>query len=245
QISNYVIVTPQSMSAFIKMNGKESRDYDDTYAKLYTSKPSQEALFLNYFLDKYSFIDPFFKFNQWKIFLENLDTNLSQSQLISTLNLLKAKMSNGSVDLIDLGQDKYIHEYMDSKLDRQIPVLDLNAFDQALNQYIDTVAPRKVSTEQVKVEIYNASVLNGLAYRYARKIGNSGINVIRFESSPKNYDNTVIYVPKLEGFKNSLELLEKIIGGKYTVVEGRPDFITTGDIIIILGNDRSTDNGNF
>ena len=41
----------------------------------------------------------------------------------------------------------------------------------------------------------------------------------------------------MKDYKNSLNLVSEMLSGRFEVIEGRPSFMTTGDIVIILGKD--------
>jgi len=59
------------------------------------------------------------------------------------------------------------------------------------------------------------------------------------ENAPNNVDNTIFYVPNKEEYNDSLSTIMEIFPGQYEIIEGRPSFMTTGDIVIILGKDIS------
>ena len=44
----------------------------------------------------------------------------------------------------------------------------------------------------------------------------------------------------MQDFDYSFKVVEDLFPGKYELIEGRPSFMTTGDIVIILGKDIST-----
>ncbi len=99
---------------------------------------------------------------------------------------------------------------------------------------------RELEKERVRVEVYNGSGLSGYASQYARKIRNSGCEVVRYDNAPKEQDETQFFVPKQEDFPRSLSVVFEIFPGTYEIVQSRPSFMTTGDIVIILGKDIPT-----
>jgi len=82
--------------------------------------------------------------------------------------------------------------------------------------------------------------MSGYASQYARKIKNSGCEVVRYDNSSALEEKTKFYVSKPENFKNSLNVILELFPGTYEIIEGRPSFMTTGDIVIILGKDIPT-----
>ena len=46
-----------------------------------------------------------------------------------------------------------------------------------------------------------------------------------------------MYISKPDDFKKSFKIVSEIFSDNFELVEGRPDFMTTGDIVIILGED--------
>jgi len=60
---------------------------------------------------------------------------------------------------------------------------------------------------------------------------------LRFDNSPSVQEVTTIYVPEPENYKNSLQLIKDVVGEGVEVKYERPLFITTGDIILVLGKD--------
>jgi len=85
--------------------------------------------------------------------------------------------------------------------------------------------------------VYNGSGVAGAAMQFGRKIENSGCDVVRYENAPDIIDKTIMYIPKLDDFKKSFKIVSEIFSDNFELVEGRPDFMTTGDIVIILGED--------
>jgi hypothetical protein len=60
---------------------------------------------------------------------------------------------------------------------------------------------------------------------------------VRYENAPSTSDRTVVYVSNKENYRNSLAIVTEILSGSFDLVEGRPAFMTTGDIVVVLGKD--------
>lgn len=118
--------------------------------------------------------------------------------------------------------------------------IDTDKYDTVWRDFIDGMIDRELEKERVRVEVYNGSGLSGYASQYARKIRNSGCEVVRYDNAPDEQEKTQFYVPKKDDFTNSLGVIFELFPGTYEIVEGRPSFMTTGDIVIILGKDIPT-----
>jgi len=103
---------------------------------------------------------------------------------------------------------------------------------------------KSILSEQAQIEIYNATNINGYASFFARWLKNNGLQVVRTENAPYDgnaCERTIVYVPaNAENINDSLELVESVIyfiaDGNYQVEFKSPEFMYTGDIIIILCN---------
>jgi hypothetical protein len=51
------------------------------------------------------------------------------------------------------------------------------------------------------------------------------------------YEETVIYIPEPDGYEESLALVRDVVGENVKIQYERPTFITTGDIVVVLGTD--------
>jgi hypothetical protein len=98
--------------------------------------------------------------------------------------------------------------------------------------------PTALKLEQARVDVYNATGVHKLASKMARRFRNSGIEVVRVEDAPKFEDNSVIYVTNSSSFANTLSVITDQIGIKDIKVkyENTP-FVSTGDIVVVLGKD--------
>jgi hypothetical protein len=50
-------------------------------------------------------------------------------------------------------------------------------------------------------------------------------------------DNTVLYIPDEDRFKNSIDVVKEVVDGNVEIINDRPTFMTTGDIVVVLGKD--------
>lgn len=165
----------------------------------------------------------------------NLYSNLPILNLIKEVNFLSQLENNyqyEEFDVLDCCVEQFIisNNIQESRFDK-------GSFDQELSKYIGELVSREVERERVNVEVYNASDISGLASTYARKIRHTGCRILRFDNAPSMQEKTTIYVPEPESYENSLRLIRDIMGEDVEIKYERPLFITTGDIILVLGKD--------
>jgi len=96
--------------------------------------------------------------------------------------------------------------------------------------------------EQAQIEIYNASNITGEGMRLSRWFKNLGLVVVRAENAPlmvlESCSGSMIYVVDQEKYKESLtevvEIIDKRFGNNIKMIYNRPEFVATGDIVIVL-----------
>lgn len=189
---------------------------------------------LNQFIHNISLFELFRNINVYS----NKDNKLYSNKSAFELFIIFSELNNAKTEVkdVDLGGNwALINEILPNG--KTINTFNYSLVDQELTKNIEVFKPIDISKEQVKFEVYNGSGVSKAALRYSRMVQNLGAKVVRTGNAPDNYPKTQIYVSNKENYKNSLELLEKIFIGDIEIIEGRPNFMTTGDIIIILGED--------
>jgi hypothetical protein len=164
-------------------------------------------------------------------------SNLPILNLISHVNLLNT-LSNEYIDEVMDISECCVKDVVISGDIKRVH-FDKGSFDIELNKYLGNLVSNEIEKERVNVEVYNASDISGLASTYARKIRHTGCRILRFDNAPVSYDKTLIYIPEPEEYSQSLNLIRDVLGKGIEVVYGRPTFITTGDIVVVLGKDIS------
>lgn len=94
----------------------------------------------------------------------------------------------------------------------------------------------RMDREQARIEIFNGTDVSGWGSRYERWIKHLGGDVIRVKNAPQQGEGTTIYVTDLEKYSYTVERISSL-WEDVKIEEGRPGFITTGDIVIVLGVD--------
>ena len=240
-IDEYIWVTPQARNAFTQ-NLKQSSE-EAVYAQYYVNgfEANQEAFFLNVFASKLGWFNLLKSSSQFR----NSDAEMYSSLptlggVISRFRQIQSGILSSRPYLVDLSSSKYLSQQESSSGVGITSYVNVDEYDVIWRDFIGNMLDRELEKEQVRVEVYNGSGISGYASQYARKIMNSGCEVVRYDNSPALEEKTKFYVSKPENFKNSLNVILELFPGTYEIIEGRPSFMTTGDIVIILGKDIPT-----
>lgn len=195
-----------------------------------------------FFGDKYQ--EMFSKLSFWNLLLNykdmpsvvgNISSNLSFNDVITYFQKVDGALSTNSSSLVDLSDDAYLKNIL-LENGSNVSIINTEVFDQKLSENSLILRSKALERELVKVEVYNASGEPGLAKEYARKISNAGCVVVRYDNSPESVEKNVIYIPRKDDFPESLKVVQQVVG-KSEIIESRPQFMTTGDIIVILGKE--------
>jgi len=107
---------------------------------------------------------------------------------------------------------------------------------EVLDEDIQTVfVDSRIGKEQARVEVFNSTNVGGLASFRARWMRNVGIDVIRVGDSSIAYEETTIYTKDEKTYYYTINAIERIFKENVEVRVGKPDFITTGDIVVVIG----------
>jgi hypothetical protein len=163
--------------------------------------------------------------------LHMLETNMTLNEWYGFIRDFK-EIESDNKRSITISED-YLLTTVDEKGDT-VNLVTQAAIDETL---LDFVGDSKVDREQARMEIFNGSGINGLGGRYGRWVKHLGIDVIRIGTAPGKQEKTVVYTTDKEEFKYTLEKLKGLWDGEVEIKEGRPEFMTTGDIILVIGMD--------
>ncbi len=202
----------------------------DNYIWLVDSSKSTDD-----FLSKLSIWSILFNLKYNRELKGSLYSNLPILNLIQEVSFINQSLANyqyESMEILDCCIEKTI--ISSNREEVRFAVRD---FDDEFSKYVDELVSKDVEKERVNVEVYNASNISGLASRYARKIRHTGCRILRYDNAPNLYDNSVIYIPEPTNYPNSLDLIKDVVGEGVEVKYERPSFITTGDIVLVLGKD--------
>lgn len=139
-------------------------------------------------------------------------------------------------EILDLEDSKF-HSKSSLVTGEEINVLNTPEFDSQLRAYLAKVVDRELENERVRIEVYNGSELTGVASSLGRKVVNTCCDVVRYGNAPDLLEKTKVYLSDSKKFLKAFDVVKDILPVEFEVVEGRPEFMTTGDIVIILGAD--------
>ncbi|KKP92694.1 MAG: hypothetical protein UR96_C0007G0018 [candidate division WS6 bacterium GW2011_GWC1_36_11] len=239
KVDNYIWFSPDSVKSYSSIYGDTSGVEDKL--REYYKVSGEDAL-----------NDPFFKLSTMSSrysVLKNMlgiskliglskfgSSNLSFTEYLDFFANLNNTVSSTETYGIDLSFFRYSTEDLSSS-GGQIRYINTTEFDNVYRGLIAKIIDRSLEKERVRVEIYNGSGVAGAAKQFGRKIENAGCDVVRYENAPTTIDRTVLYIADEVSFANSLKVVSEVLSGSYDLVKGRPDFMTTGDIVVVLGQD--------
>lgn len=239
KFNNYIWLSSESMDIFKKLSG-DMNEVSESSKEVYKSDP--DIKLSNSFLKLHTLSS---KLNALKMFVnpslvanlkDTIYSNMGFVNVYRTIDGYDSVVKKSPTYTIDASNPKYLKDLM-SERGGSITTLSSDSFDLSFRDFYSKVIDRSLEEERVRIEVYNGSGIGGSAFQLGRKIENSGCDVVRYGNAPKNIQKSVVYIPKPEEFKNSFEVVKEIIPGSFDVVNGRPDFMTTGDIVIMLGED--------
>ena len=237
--NNYIYISSEANSTLDSVFGEDvmvKDRYRDMF-KVGDKESLSEGFFrLQALSSKISFVKSLFKVNEFRNFSNNIYSNLSFIEGITMLKNVEKTLQATESYAIDLSDAKYSKEELSDSGGIKRYFLS-KEFDNSYRSLISLLIDRELEKERVRVEVYNGSGVAGAALQFGRKIENSGCDVVRYENAPNIIDKTIMYISKPDDFKKSFKIVSEIFSDNFELVEGRPDFMTTGDIVIILGED--------
>jgi len=239
KVDNYIWFSPDGMKNFSSLYGDTSgvEDKFKEYYKVTEGDSLNESFYkLSMMSSKYTVMKNMFGLGRLLGFNKLVYSNLSFNGFLGFFGTLNQIVANTETYGIDLSSSLYSTEDLSSS-GGQIRYVNTDEFDTVYRALISKIIDRSLEKERVRVEIYNGSGVSGAAKQFGRKIENSGCDVVRYENAPKTIDRTVLYVSDEQSFASSLKVVSEILSGSYDLVVGRPNFMTTGDIVVVLGQD--------
>jgi hypothetical protein len=94
----------------------------------------------------------------------------------------------------------------------------------------------QVGKEQARVEVFNGTDIQGFGAFRSRWLTNIGIDVIRVGDAAGEHPMTAVYTIDKEAYRYTIEAIQKTFNEEITIQETMPDFIVTGDVVVILGD---------
>ena len=237
---NYIWFPPEVMSVVRENLGEVSNSM--MYSSYYKNsrEVTEESLYLNGFLSNLSWfklITNVSKFNDSSAVIYSDMGSLIR--VLLNLKDIQQNIASNRPYLLNSGSPTNIESIQAVNSAGIMNYLNIPNYDEQWRELSSKLLDKALEQERVRVEVYNGSGTVGAAGELARKIENAGCDVVRYDNAPEAIDNTIFYIPNPEDYKNSLEVISELIPGQYEMITGRPSFMTTGDIVIILGKDIS------
>lgn len=241
KVDRYIWLSSQGMDNYKNMYGDFS-GIEDKYREYYKTF-GEDVLSDNFYelsmmASQYSALENMAHLGLMLGSQDTVYSNMTFSQYLSFWDNFNGQVAKTESYGIDLSYHRYSVENLSSS-GGQIRYLNTGEFDTVYRELISKVVDRALEKERVRVEVYNGSGVTGAAQQFGRKIENSGCDVVRYENAPSTADRTVVYISNRESYENSLKIVTEILSGSFDLVEGRPAFMTTGDIVVVLGKDIS------
>lgn len=238
RVHDYIWFTAEADQTLNEVYGS-SDNIKDKYKEAYSNSGvtlTDSYLKLHAISAQQSFIKTILRVNTLKDMDQKVLSNLSFTSVLNRLDSFEKTVVKTSTLVLDLSSPDYSSEKL-SDLGGQIRTINLSEYDKNLRRnYIDVI-DREVERERVRVEVYNGSGASGKAGIYARKILNNGCDVVRFGNTPEPIERTQIYISDESEFDDSLKVVAEVLFDRYEILEERPSFMTTGDIVVLLGAD--------
>ncbi len=175
-------------------------------------------------------------YHKSEVIVESLYSNMSFIEIYAYLQQIRSVIGLKDHRYVNLGDERMTDKVV-LGTGRKVRTLNLEAFDKTLTDNYSVLMSRELAREHVKIEVYNGSDIPMYAREVARRIYNSGCNVVRYTNSPETYEKNYIYIPNPEEYQAGLAKILSIVEDP-VIVEERPDFFTTGDIIVVLGMNK-------
>jgi hypothetical protein len=236
---NYIWMTSRAtaiMSEVYGESGNVKEKYKEPYILSNGNSASDSFLRLHTLSSQYSSLKTFLNPTSLRGLDREIYSNLSFTSALSKLGSFQKVVNATTTVAMDLSSPGFSIDDL-SDLGGQIRILNISEYDKVLRRYYVDIIDRDVEKERVRIEVYNGSNALGKAGIYARKVLNNGCEVVRFGNTPETLPRTQIYVSDEREFQNSVEMVSQVLFGRYEILEERPSFMTTGDIVILLGED--------
>ncbi len=216
----------------------------DSYFVIEVSEDNVELNEFHQLLEQYSNFRVLLYPEQSKEKLQKIESNKNSVDTFLTFRKFVNRLSyrQGDVNVIDIS-DPVFNDNLVLESGQAVKKVNLKEIDSVLRENIDIAQNEDLLREQVKIEVYNGSDMSGLASTYARMIKNSGCEVIRVGNASNEYTETEIFISDKQRFDDSLAVVEDLFVRDVNISANRPNFITTGDIVVVLGEDLKLEMG--
>lgn len=241
KVDSYIWITTEAYEVLSEVYGDMNEvkgKYKEAYIDEQGVTPSESFFKLHSLSNKVNSFKTLFRFRLTSSLDEKIYSNMSFINVLREINSVEKVVNSTDTRSLDVSGAKYLEEEF-SESGGQIRNINIGEYDKALREYMFKMIDKEVEKERVRVEVYNGSKGSGRAGIYARKLLNNGCDVVRFGNAPSSFEKTQVYISDMEGFKSSFDIVNEVLMGRFEVISERPSFMTTGDIVILIGEDIS------
>ncbi len=236
---DYIWITSEGVEALKDVYG-DMDEVSSTLANMYSYekdfKSSNDFLFFNSVSSKINMMDTLIYADKLSNLNEQIYSSKSLSDVMNQLKSANRKIKEYKMYPMNLSDEKYFKEE-ELNSGGKAKVLNTPAYDEVFRDKYSKIIGTALEKERGRVEVYNGSDITGIAYQVGRKIENTGGDVVRYGNAPSSVEKTTVYVPNMKEYENTFKLVSEILSGRFDIVESRASFMTTGDVVIILGKD--------
>lgn len=163
---------------------------------------------------------------------ESVETDFSKSDLVQAYYFLW-RLNSSSIRVGYTQQSSSV--LVNSNYGQEKKPLIENIDRDVQSIFLDSLILR----EQARVEVLNATEKPGYATKFARLFENTGIIVVRSDNSPKETEETTLFVKNgmEEAFPRTIEEIVNSFDGKVKVVNQEYKYKHVGDLILVIGED--------
>ena len=221
-IDQYIWFSPEAFNIFQEKLGESSGD--SVYAQYYTNgfDVNDEAFFLNSFVSRLDWVNLLMSSSKFRDSQAVIYSSLpTLGNVMYDLKGIQRDIFSLRPYLIDFSSVEYLiqEESADGGVQTYI---DTKEYDTVWRGFVDSMVDRELEKERGRVEVYNGSGLSGYASQYARRVRNSGIEVVRYDNAPDEEEKTKFYIPNPEDFPITIQIIQEIFPGSYETIKGRP-----------------------
>jgi hypothetical protein len=166
-------------------------------------------------------------------------TNLPKLESLVSTTLSKQEILNFAGYMANYKMQKFINLSLNYGVEESYPFGKGYTPDYNLiNQIITGITHSSdIVSEQVKVEVFNATGSIGLAGRTSRLLNNYNINVVRYSNAPRVESVTTLYVPERKDATVNIDLIKSLVKEDLRVINEQYEYNSTGDLVLVLAKD--------
>jgi hypothetical protein len=218
----------QNISDEINEENISSYVFDINPSGINTYLIAQREFLENLFAHEFGRWDKLKYFIDSNNLLSSFQTNMSKKELSFFIN---------NVDLD--GNFEYLNSDLGVYSEVSDFIMPNNVLlDEKIKKVFNSIPIR---AEQAELEVYNGSNIKGIASKKNREFKNLGVNIVKYGNYIKILDkNTLIIKDQLDfdKYKYTIAMIKRSLYGNLEVQIGQSDVNSTGDLILILGENN-------